>query len=357
MRTRTKAADATTCDQQPSWFAALGIALLIALSTRAGIAAPARLFVSAEDGNEIVVIDPALDSVVARVGVGKRPRGVRLAADGRTLYVALSGSPKVPPGGDESNLPPPDRTADGIGVVDVASLPPKLLRVLPSGQDPEAFDLSADGRQLVISNEETAEVSVVDVQGGQVLTKVAVGKEPEGVTRRPDGRVYYVTSESDNEVAAIDARSHAVLGRFEVGPRPRAIAFSPDSRTAWVTCELGAAVVMVDAQHHRPRRTIEILSAGARPMGVALSPDGGTVFISNGRGRTVSLLDARTGRVRGTVDDVGVRPWGLAASPDGRRLYTANGPSDDVSVIDVQARKVIKRIPVAGMPWGVAFRP
>jgi hypothetical protein len=41
---------------------------------------------------------------------------VRLAPDGRTLYVALSGSPKVPPGGDESNLPPPDRAADGIGV-------------------------------------------------------------------------------------------------------------------------------------------------------------------------------------------------------------------------------------------------
>jgi YVTN family beta-propeller protein len=321
------------------------------------IAAPARLFVSAEDGNEIVVIDPDRQQVVGRADIGKRPRGVRLSPDGRTLYVALSGSPKLPPGADESALPPPNRAADGIGVVDVSSDTPRLLRVLPSGQDPEAFDLSSDGQRLVISNEETAEVSVVDVAGGQIVSKLAVGKEPEGVTRRPDGRVFYVTSESDNEVVAIDARSSAIVGRIEVGPRPRAVAFTPDSRFAFVSCELGAAVVMVDAQRHRARKTIEIPSAGARPMGVAVAPDGKTVFVSNGRGRTVSVLDARSGRVLATIDDVGVRPWGLVVSRDGRTLYTANGPSDDVSVIDVGARKVVKKIAVAGMPWGAALRP
>jgi DNA-binding beta-propeller fold protein YncE len=101
-------------------------------------AAPARLFVSAEDGNEVVVLEA--DQVVGRIPVGKRPRGVRLSRDGRSLFVALSGSPKVPPGGDEANLPPADRSADGIGLVDVASDPGRLLRVLTSGPDPEAFD-------------------------------------------------------------------------------------------------------------------------------------------------------------------------------------------------------------------------
>src|SRR4051794_13633097 len=36
-------------------------------------AAPARLFVSAEDGNEVVVLEA--DQVVGRIPVGKRPRG------------------------------------------------------------------------------------------------------------------------------------------------------------------------------------------------------------------------------------------------------------------------------------------
>ena len=64
----------------------------------------------------------------ARIPVGKRPRGIKLSRDGKTLYVALSGSPRGGPGVDESKLPPADRAADGVGVVDVASR--KLVRTL-----------------------------------------------------------------------------------------------------------------------------------------------------------------------------------------------------------------------------------
>ena len=42
----------------------------------------------------------------------------------------------------------------------------ELVRTYPSGQDPEAFDLSHDGRTLYVSNEETAEMSVLDLEGG-----------------------------------------------------------------------------------------------------------------------------------------------------------------------------------------------
>ena len=52
-----------------------------------------------------------------------------MSPDKSTLYVALSSSPPAPPGVDESTLPPPDRTADGIGVFDIRQQ--KLVRVLP----------------------------------------------------------------------------------------------------------------------------------------------------------------------------------------------------------------------------------
>src|SRR5687767_4157483 len=94
-----------------------------------------RLFVTNENGGDISVIDVATQKVVATIPVGKRPRGIRLSPDGTTLFVALSGSPIAPPGVDESKLPPPDKKADGIGLVSVADL--KLLRVLPAGSDPE----------------------------------------------------------------------------------------------------------------------------------------------------------------------------------------------------------------------------
>ena len=69
--------------------------------------------------------------------MGKRARGIHPSADGKLIFVALSGSPFAPPGVDESTLPPPDKSADGIGVFDIAQN--KMLRKVPGGSDPEQF--------------------------------------------------------------------------------------------------------------------------------------------------------------------------------------------------------------------------
>ncbi len=52
------------------------------------------VYVSNEDSRNITVIDAATDSVVATIEVGTRPRGIKVSPDGKTVYVALSGSPK-----------------------------------------------------------------------------------------------------------------------------------------------------------------------------------------------------------------------------------------------------------------------
>src|SRR5262249_54811672 len=54
-----------------------------------------RVYVADEDGGNVVVIDTASDAVVARIPVGKRPRGLRVSPDGTRLFVALSGLPKA----------------------------------------------------------------------------------------------------------------------------------------------------------------------------------------------------------------------------------------------------------------------
>ena len=111
------------------------LAVVLAVTAVAGRAAATELYVSGEESGEIVVVDTDKGDVAARIPVGKRPRGVKLSHDGKLLYVALSGSPRAAPGVDESKLPPPDRAADGVGVVDLATR--KLVRTYASGQDPE----------------------------------------------------------------------------------------------------------------------------------------------------------------------------------------------------------------------------
>jgi PQQ-dependent catabolism-associated beta-propeller protein len=342
------------------------ITFLLALTTLASACADRspqptpRLYVSNEHGGDVAIVDPTEGRVVERIPVGKRPRGVRVSHDGRHLLVALSGSPIAGPDVDESKLPPGDRSADGIGFVDVAAR--KVVRIFPSGQDPESFDLSPDGKTVYVSNEEIAEMSVLDLTSGAITGRVPVGEEPEGVTVRPGGTEVYVTCEGDNAVLAIDTKTLKVLGRMTTAARPRSVVFTKDGRTAFVAAETGGAVTILDATAHTVIGTIPITTRAAaptrpRPMGTALSADARHVFVSTGRARSVAVIDIASRGVVRTIDDVGTRPWGIAVSPDGKELYTANGPSDDVSVIDITSGRISRRVHVSGSPWGIAVSP
>ena len=315
---------------------------------------PDHIYVTDETGGNVVIVDPA-------AGVDGNLDLPHLSADGTELLVALSGSPIQPPGVDESTLPPADRAADGIGVVDLAGR--KLARVLPSGQDPETFDISPDGKVAYLSNEETAEMSALDLHTGTITGVARVGEEPEGVTVRPGGAEVYVTSEGDSAVYVVGTASLAVIAKIPTAARPRSVAFTTDGATAFVTDENAAAVTVIDANTHKNVATIAIPSMPAaepgaapllpRPMGAVLSRDGSQVYVSLGRGQAVAVIDVATRTVVKQIPGVGTRPWGLAVSRDGRKIYTANGPSEDVSVIDVASGTVEKKIQVGGSPWGV----
>ncbi|HEY6176723.1 MAG TPA: beta-propeller fold lactonase family protein [Kofleriaceae bacterium] len=331
------------------------VAALVLVSCSKGKAVEERVYVSDEDGGTVVVISAVSDEVVARIPVGKRPRGVRISPDGARLFVALSGVPKMAPGADESKAPPADPTADGVGIVDLASL--KLLRTVPAGKDPEVVDVTGDGKRLWVSNEDAAEASLVDIDAGKVLRTVPVGKEPEGVTIHPGGKVVYVSNEADNTVSVLDIETGQSVAQIAVGGRPRSIAFTGDGARGFVACETAHGLTLVDATRHI--RTGDLDLPGdplIRPMGLVIAGDGRTLYATTGRGKAVYAiaLDEASPRVKATIPDVGVRPWGIGITRKGDKLYTANGPTGDVSVIDVATGAVSRHIAVGGSPWGIA---
>lgn len=316
-----------------------------------GAPAPYRVYVTNETSGDLTVIASGTHEIVATIPLGKRPRGIAVAPDATRLYVALSGSPPAPPGVDASLLPPPDRSADGIAVVDLAT--DRVTAMIHSGSDPEQLAVGTDGTRLYVANEDAGEVSVVDITSGDIVARLPVGGEPEGVAISPDGRFVYVTSEDDGNVSVIDTGTNHVFAQFMVGARPRAAGFSPNSSRAYVTAENGKNVSVVDTTEHRVVDTITLTGENVRPMGVAVSPDGTRIYVTTGRGGTVVALDAASGMPIGSVA-VGERPWGVALSPNGRYLYTANGPSNDVSVVDTDTLTVVTKISAGERPWGVA---
>jgi YVTN family beta-propeller protein len=310
-----------------------------------------RVYITNEISGDLSVIDSTTMEVVSTVPLGKRPRGIHASPDGKTIYVALSGSPPAPPGVDESTLPPPDKDADGIGVYDVAS--GKMVRMMKAGSDPENFDVSLDGKTIYVSNEDASGVSFIDVAAGAITKTIKTGDEPEGVKINPDGKLVYSTAEADGTVSVIDASAGTLLKTFKVGRRPRNVVFMPSGKRAYVNAENDGAIYLLDTEKNEMMQKIDLGTPGEiKPMGLALSLDAAKLYVTTGRGKKVFVVDTATNQPTSSFE-VGQRPWGLALSPDGKTLFTANGPSNDVSVVDLATQTVAKKIKCSGGPWGV----
>src|SRR5438067_12858515 len=118
------------------WAASLGLMSALGASSREPL-----LYVTNEIPNTISVVSPRTNSVVATIPVGKRPRGMALSPDRRTVYVAL--------GQD-----------DALGVLDVATS--RMTKTIPANRNAEQAVLSHDGEVAYVSNEGTAHASVTD---------------------------------------------------------------------------------------------------------------------------------------------------------------------------------------------------
>ena len=314
-----------------------------------------RIYVTNEVSGDLTVIDSASRSVIATVPLGKRPRGIHPSPDGKTIYVALSGTPIAGPDVDESTLPPADKSADGIGVFDVATN--KLLRVIQGGSDPENFDVSKDGKYIYVSNEDVSGVSIIDIAAGKVTKTLQIGAQPEGVKVTPDGKLVFVTSEETSTLSVLNPEAGKIISTFKVGHRPRSIAFLPDGSKGYVNAENDGSVVFFDARKYKVIKPIELGKPGlVKPMSVLLSADASKLYVSTGRGQQLFTINIADNSVAGSVT-VGRRPWGIALSPDGKTLYTANGPSNDVSAVDVASNTVTAKIKAGTGPWGVIVLP
>jgi YVTN family beta-propeller protein len=347
------------------------IAVTAFTTAPATAAASYQIFVSNEKSGDVTIIDGGDFKVIGTIPVGKRPRGIHVSPDGKTVYVALSGTPiEGPPALDAAGNPilkknqkkdddddddhaKADKSADGIGVVDVSQR--KLTGKISAGSDPEEFALSKDGSHIYVSNEDIKTASVINIGTGKVEHIIPVGQEPEGVGVTLDGKQFYITCETGGEVFIIDASSYKVVGHFTVPVRPRSVDFLPGSNIAFIPSESKGLLNVIDTAQVKVLSTID-LPAGSRPMKVKVAVDGSKVYVSDGRAGTVSVLDSRTYAVLGTVK-VGTRPWGIVLSPDSKYLFSANGPSNDVSVVDLATNSEIARVKVGEGPWGLTVVP
>lgn len=350
-----------------AWVYGWGLTLIALLPAGGRASQNFQVYVTNEKSADVTVINGGDNQVLRTIPVGKRPRGIHASPDGKTVYVALSGTPIAAPPqldakgnlifqkskDDDDDSVKADKSADAIGVLDVAG--GKLTGKIPAGSDPEEFSLSTDGTKLYVSNEDVKAASVINIATGKVEHIIPVGQEPEGVSTAPDGKRFYVTCEAGGDVYVVETNGYTSVGHFKVNVRPRSVAFMPDTPVGFIPSESTGELNIIDTVNLKVLQVIA-LPPGSRPMSVKVALNGRKIYVSNGRAGTVSVLDSHTYALLNSIK-VGARPWGMALSPDGKFLYTANGPSNDVSVVDLESDKEIARVKAGASPWAVAVVP
>lgn len=325
-------------------------ALAACLGAVAHAAGGYRVLATNEFSGTVAVIDPVTLAVTGSVEVGKRPRGIQVSPDGHWAYVAMSGSPIAGPGVDEKALPPPDKAADGIGVVNLATL--KLERVLRGVSDPEQIAVSRDGRLIAVASEDTGAVVLQATASGRVLASVPVGSEPEGLAMSASGRELWVALEGDDSVARVDLRTHTMTAKVQVGTRARNVLLGASGHALYVANESAGTLSLLEAATGKLLAS-SVPDGGARPMGLLLARDGRELYVSTGRDGRILALDPHTLKTLRSVT-VGGRPWGIALSPDGTLLFAAMGPANEVVAVRTASFEVAGRVAVRERPWGVA---
>ncbi|MGV8076726.1 MAG: PKD domain-containing protein [Methanosarcina sp.] len=204
-----------------------------------------------------------------------------------------------------------------------------------------------------ITNEESNDISVIDIPTNKVTATISVGSNPVGAAINPNGTKVYVVNVHSNDVSVIDTATNTVTATVPAGSSPQGVAVSPNGKKVYVANLGSNTISVIDATKNTVTATV---NAGKSPAGVAVSPDGKKVYVTNYGDKTVSVIDTATKAVTATVS-VGRGPKEIVVTPDGNKVYVVNSDSGSISVIDTATNSVTNTVKVGGSPFGVAVNP
>ncbi|MDM0053392.1 plastocyanin/azurin family copper-binding protein [Variovorax sp. J22R115] len=150
----------------------------------------------------LVVIDLPTRAVTASVPVEKTPRDLEFGPDGKALYVTLAG-------------------VSAVQVFDPASN--RVVAQIPTGVSPHVAHHFAGTPAGVVVVQGPGELMLFDPATRAASGSIAVGKQPHWVDVLPDRKKVLVTNEGSNDVSVVDLAGGPVA-TIPVGNAPRKVA-------------------------------------------------------------------------------------------------------------------------------------
>jgi YVTN family beta-propeller protein len=115
-------------------------------------------------------------------------------------------------------------------VVDAATASVTNTITLPAGSRPMKVWVSADDREVYLSNGRAGTVSVLDARSLALLRSIKVGARPWGIGFSPDGKYLFTANGPSNDVSVVDLATHEELMRIKAGSSPWGVAIATERR-------------------------------------------------------------------------------------------------------------------------------
>jgi YVTN family beta-propeller protein len=274
-----------------------------------------KLIVATRENESISVIDTATGEVLQQIPVGKNPEFVRVK--GNFAYISSEPSAKAGP-------------------------PPK-----PGSAEAEDDD---DDEEKI-----PAKIAVVDLIKGEKVREITGGPETEGIEFSADGKNLVITNEADNTVTVHNIESGELVKTVkthEHGDRPRGIKVSPDGNTYLATLEYGNNFMVLDKDFN----VVRTVPTGDTPYGISYDAAGKYIYVASNKSQLLEVF-AADNFVKIKEAPTAKRCWHFTFTPDNKQILLACGKSDAVLVYDAETFTQTGQIEVKNLPWGIVTYP
>lgn len=285
-----------------------------------------RGFVSNCGGDTISEIDIRTNEETDRIKVGAAPRGIGIVPGDRYALVSNSGS-------------------NYISIVDLGTR--REVSRVAVGRDPRHMAVTSDGKAAYVAvwgSHYVAKLDIShlrknDVSSVREVTRISVGQgaHPYSVNIQPNSRYLYVANTQAPFASVIDMDKGEVATRIDVGSKGgRAIAFSPSGDMAFLTLEDPSEIAVIDT--HR-RKVIKRLDVGPGPRGLGLDPKGNTLYASSfarSQAKTITVGNRRLTFSPNTLTVIDLKGINTKQGPQYRELSVGAGPCS-VSMVDLES--------------------
>lgn len=223
----------------------------------------------------------------------------------------------------------------GVSIIDLSTLK-VIRRVSPSDVAPRGITVSVDGQYVITSDKNTSDAAVFSTADLSLAKRIHIGEGPEFIKINPAGDRLFATFEPSSKGAP-------------PGTPGAAPAKKDDDDDNGPPAEIASF-------HMGDWAPGPVSTAGQETEGIEFSRDGKLMLVANESQETIGVFDEATGKHIKDIDlkAYGIRPRGLKVSPEGDKYAVTMEMSGTLLIMDTNF-KVIKSVPTAAKPYGVAF--